>query len=666
MGTETTKVALDLDNEDFVAKLKDSLGLLGDLGSGEGMAGLTESLIATGAVLGVVAVAFAAVKVAIDLTEEAEHIKQVNATFELLAGSAGLAANVIKDQLITAAGGMIGTTEILQAANKAMVTLGDNASKMPEIMELARKVTAVMGGDLTETFEGLSRAMSTGNARMLKQYGLIVDTTKANHGFAESIGVGVDYLDAAGKKQAIFNAAMDQAHTKFDNVDVSITATSNSMKKIGTSFTEIKEIAILAWDAVAGPTVVKMVTAASDVIHGWAVSMKSMFGSGKEQSDATAESLERQISQYKTMIAQTDKAFNPGQYAAYTMQLQHAEAELAKINKQQEHSIELEAHKAQAESKGATAEKKDSSQFVDTQKLLKDKQKFEADILKLHQDRVKADEGLETNYAHMQELRAAQELDIKKKANLDIAKQDKAFNVDHLTTQKQHDAAVVDIRKKSEADIKKLRLQSETDEITVLKNIEAQNKKTTTGMAAGWKKMGVQADMNFKDMAALGEKSATTLSSSMGGAFKSIGDGSKNAADALKGAMFSAIGSIAEQEGEYALLAGIATYDPVQAAEGAALIALGSAISAMGSSSGSSSASGGGGSSSAAKSSSLPAPANSAAAAPAPAAAQPTKHVAINIQGSLFETDQTRQRLMSMIREAGDFSDFNLKQVGQP
>ncbi len=112
------------------------------------------------------------------------------------------------------------------------------------------------------------------------------------------------------------------------------------------------------------------------------------------------------------------------------------------------------------------------------------------------------------------------------------------------------------------------------------------------------------------------------------------------------------------------LLAGIWPPNPIELAEGAALIALGGALKSVGSSSGSSapsapSVSGGGGGGvsavAAAQQSATPNP-----------VATPQKSVSINIQGSLYETDQTRQRLMAMIREAGDFTDFNLKQVGQP
>ncbi len=663
MGTETTKVVLDLDNSEFVSKLRESLGLLGELGSGESLAGLSSTLLGVGAVAGVVAAAFGAVKAAINMVEAAEHIKQVNATFEMLGKSAGIAGDAIRDDLVKAAGGLVDTTEVLEAANKAMIVLGENARKMPEIMELSRKVIAVMGGELTETFEGLSRALAMGNARMLRQYGITVNADEATKKFAASIGVGVEYLDAAGKKQAIFNAAMEQAHAKFDKVDVSITATSNSMHKIGTSFHEIKELAVTMWDAIAGSTVVKNVGAVADAIHGWDVSLKSMFGHGKEQQDATAESLERQIAQYKTMIAQTSQAFNPGDYQMYTAQLKHAEEELAKINKHKAEEIQLEKEKVAGMAKAAPgAEDGGKKQFVDNEKLLKAQQKFESDILKLHQDRIKAEEGVEVDAVKLGQLHEEEMVLTAKKANGEIKKLDTALHTDKTINERQYSEGVIQIQRKMEAELKKIRMKADDDQLQSLKNLEKQNQKTAKGFETAWRKNSMAATQDLKNFAKLGDTSFNAVGKNAASAFQAMGDGSKSAGDAMKGFFFGSIGDIAIAQGTMHLLAGIYPPNPIELAEGAALLALGGALKSVGSSSGASapsaSSTGGGGAAASVS-------ADKAASTPAPKAT-PHKSVAINIHGSLFETDQTRQRLMSMIRESGDYSDFNLKQVGQP
>ena len=198
-----TTVVLDLDNKEFIKKLKESLGLLGEIGETESISNLSVMFMKVGAVAGVAATAVLAVKAALDLAMEAEHIKQINNSFEALAKSAGLSADVIKSELMTAVKGLADDTDVLQSANKAIVAMGGNAAHLGETMEMARKATALFGGDLLGNFETLNTAIASGNTRALRQYGLIIDQDKAYKDYAKTLGISVKYLDDAGKKQAI-------------------------------------------------------------------------------------------------------------------------------------------------------------------------------------------------------------------------------------------------------------------------------------------------------------------------------------------------------------------------------------------------------------------------------------------------------------------------------
>lgn len=160
MADDTTKVVLDLDNSEFVSKLQESLGLLGDFGGGDSLSPLMEKLASIGEVTGVLAVGFLAFKTALDLTTEGEKIEQINQSFEKLAESVGLSASTLKNGLLEATKGLVSETDLLQAANQAIVKMGDNAGRIPEIMELARKATTVFGGDLISNFNQLSSALS--------------------------------------------------------------------------------------------------------------------------------------------------------------------------------------------------------------------------------------------------------------------------------------------------------------------------------------------------------------------------------------------------------------------------------------------------------------------------------------------------------------------------
>ncbi len=657
-----TKVVLDLDNAEFVEKMKESLGLFDSLGNIEALGALTEQLVGIGLVLGPIIAAILAMKAALEMTEEAEKIKQVEATFEMLAENAGLAANVIKNDLVAAVGGMADSTRILEAANKAMSMLGANAAKMPQIMELARKATAIFGGDVLQNFNNIAAAMENGNVRMLRQYGIIVQTDTAHKEYAKSLGIGVEYLSQAGMKQAVFNAAMEQAQKKFADVDLSITATSNATKNIATSLTEIKETALLAWEALAGPTVRTVVETIATKVSHLADRMKSIFGKGEVQAGAKKRLLEEEIASLTVIIEKNEHALIPlGKWLGLTERqkkhLDDMKTQLAKINEEEERAAALAQHKAQAEGKGAS----EKPPQINDEKLKAAKLKFEQDILKIKEDALKAEEQLETNAERLHEIR---ENEISKVAAQSSAKitELKRDGLDKgVINQQQYSTAVVNIQKKMEADIKQIRMKSNEEEVEALKNLEKQTAYTAAGFGNSWRRNSAQAANDIKNFAKLGDMSFHSVGRNASQAFQAMGNGSKSAGEAMKGFLFGTIGDVAIASGEMHLLAGIWPPNPIELAEGAALIALGGALKAVGSSSGSSAPSGGGGSIGAIGGG--PASNAGASAGPTPQAAQ-TKSFTLAVHGNIFETEQTKQRIVDLFRQSADSTDFTFKTIG--
>ncbi len=660
-NNDTTKVVLDLDNAEFVAKMKESLGLLEGLGEVEAMAKLTEQLVGIGLVLGPIVIAILAMKAALEMTEEAEKLKQIDATFEMLAENAGLAADVIKNDLLKAVGGLADEAKVLEAANKAMVTLGANASKMPQIMELARKATAVMGGDMLQNFNNIAMAMENGNVRMLRHYGIVVQTDTAQKAYAKSIGVGVEYLSQAGQKQAVFNAAMEQAEKKYRDVDVTITATSNATKNIATSLIEIKDTALLAWNALAGPTVRGVVEAIADKVGYLANRMKAVFGHGEAQATAKKKLLEDEIASLTVIIEKNEHALIPvGKWLGLTERqkkhLDDMKAQLAKINEEEQKAAELAQHRAQAE--GKTGEKAPAQ--INNDKLLADKLKFEKDIIKIHEEALKAEEQLETNAQRLHEIR---ELEVIKTAAASSAKitELKRDGLDKgVISQQQYSAAVVSIQKKMEADIKQIRMKSNEEEVEALKNLEKQTAYTAAGFANSWRRNSAQAANDIKNFAKLGDMSFHSVGHNASQAFQAMGNGSKTAGEAMKGFLFGTIGDVAIASGEMHLLAGIWPPNPIELAEGAALIALGGALKAVGTSSGSSAPSGGGGSGGIGGSG----PSSAVASAATPPQAAQTKSFTLAVHGNIFETEQTKQRIVDLFRQSADATDYTFKTIG--
>lgn len=662
-NNETTKVVLDLDNDEFVAKLKDSLGLLGEFGKGESIAPLIETLTEVGAVVGVATAAFFAFKTAIDLNVEAEKINQINKSFEALAKSVGLSGSELKEGLLGAAKGLVDETDLLEGANKAIVKMGENASRLPEIMELARKATVVFGGDLMTNFNDISTALASGNARMLRHYGLIIDASKAQEEYAKTLGISKDYLDDTGKRMAIMNAALEQGKEKFANIDESTLKTTNNLQRMGAEFKELKEIAIVAWDKIAGPYVSSFVESLTKSVHGLVLSFKSMFADGAEKENARREILEQSTKSLEQQLAIYKKVNDPALIQITSAALEKQKAELDQLNAKQKTLTDEKAKTAAADKAAAAAENNTQKKGIDYDKLTKDRDKFEKELIKLHKETAAAEEKTETDVTAMMKLQEDKKVAIAQEAERKIAEIKTQYKDKGVINQKQYADAVTQIEKKKASDMTAIDMQTDQARLKALTNLENANKKTTAGITAGFKKMGEQSRQDFMNMSKAGERAFSAIGNNAVSAFKALGNGSKDASSALKGFFLGALGDIAEQQGEAMLLMGLWPPNPVAIAGGGALIALGAAMKAAGDSSGSSSSSvgGGGGYSSAAAASSD----TSANAQPTPAPAE-KKTVTVSIAGNYFETDQTRTRLMDMIREAGDFTDFNLKQIGQP
>lgn len=637
MANEVTKVILDLDNADFVKKLQDSLGWMGKLTDATGFAGLKEALVLTGELVGVLGVAVLALKTSIDFVEEGEKIRQVNAAFEAMAESAGLAADVIKEKLVHAADGLVSETELLKSANKAIAAMGENAEKIPQIMEISRKATALFGGDLITNFEHINGALAAGNVRMLRHYGIIVDVDKATKEYAKSLGTGTDFLNQAGHRQAVFNAALEQATEKFKDVNVDITATSNAFTKMGVSLTEIKEAIILVFDKVLGPLVRRVVGGLASDFHVLAQSVKDYFGETEKKGELQAKAFQKTREQLEQEIA-LNKALGK--------ETKELEIQLKKLDE---------------------AKKDPKTGKTNTDKELEEKRKFEKDLLGLHQARIAAEEKMETTALGLAKLHDEEKVNLEKQTNLKlITLRQQYYDGDKLrgtASANQYAEAKKQIEKKLVADLKQIDQKRYDDELNAAKNMAAQNQTGMKGFVAGWKSGGAEAGKAVKSFAKLGEVSLNSVSSHAKTAFQQMGDGSKTGAEAMKGFILGSLGDIAMEWGTFHLINGLATYNAVEVAEGGALIALGAALSSMsgsGASSSSSADTGGGGGSGPGFSP------GGTSTTPAPVAAPQKKSVTVQIMGHYFETDQTRTRMMDMIRQAGDFTDFNLKQIGQP
>ena len=172
MATKPTEVfGIDLDNKDFNKKVSESKGELKGLGDGKSMEGLMGSFKALLPVIATATAAFFAAKKSLDWALEAEGLKSIELQFDILTKQSGIHTKELRDGLAKVNNGLVNETDLLKMVNEAMLGLGKNAERLPEVLELARKAAVVMGTDTLTAFKRLNEAIIAGSSETLRRMG---------------------------------------------------------------------------------------------------------------------------------------------------------------------------------------------------------------------------------------------------------------------------------------------------------------------------------------------------------------------------------------------------------------------------------------------------------------------------------------------------------------
>jgi len=664
---EETSFKIDLDSEGFVNSANEAYESIMKIGEADNLKGLLKGLEAAGPLLGVIAVAFIEVKTIFESVFDAEKIAAVNQEFEILTDRAGIFSNTLKEGLEKSAHGLVTETELLEATNKALIELQVGAEKLPQIMNLARQASQINGQTMIQNFESITRAIATGNTRMLRQLNIVIDQKKAWQDFAASIGVGVSALSLAGKQQAVLNATLEAGSKQLKGIDGDIKIATNSWQQFKVSITEIKEtFATMISESIAGQATKSAIKYLSDSVHALSISLRRDAGDGMELLGNKSAYLSLKLTEArKNMMELQHKATKWGDPSGmannYIAELSRAKVVYQDLLKQNS-AITAEIKKQKDVSKEKTSAVKGTPSLVDKNIILKDKNALNKELIALDEKRIKSEEDLETNAANLAKLREQEYLNIEKKAANEIDEINRKLSSGEISDKKLAKAQIVSISKKADQDITASKIKAKDDAIKAAKELELAEEKTMKGFTGGWQVATATGAKNFQNMATLGEKANSGLTNSMTAGFKAIGDGSQDAATAMGQAFLGEIGQEATSRGEFLLASSIWPPNPLGLAAGGALVALGSKLSSMGSSSSSSVSSGvsaGGGSASSAAPSAASSPLTSAAS-------QTVSHQSTNLvfNGPILSDATTQRWITDAVRGAADAQNFTVQSVG--
>ena len=634
MATEKQTLKLDLDNADFVAKAKESAALMSKIASVENIAEVAAAFRGMLPALAAVTAAVFVLKKAIDFTLEGENIRQINAQFDALAKSVGLASDELKDQIMATTKGLLDEEDALQSASAAIVSLGENANRLPEIFELARKAGALFGGDITQRVEQISSALASGNARMLRQLGIIVDNDKALKAYAKAIGVTVDMLTDQQRKQAIMNEALEQGRKKFESVPEGIKPLTKALQQLKVLVVDIGEAFILLVEKTIGPTLVTLTKGLGDFAKSANLFLKEKLGDATESAAASIDRLVFRHEKLKEKIQELEEAqakFGKGD--PYLANQRAAEIDRLKASLS---GLTEEIKKAGA---GERIEPKPEGAAPAVTPTLSGMTKEQTAELAEHRM------GLITQMRAI-EYEAAQGT---------------------LREEDERTAYIYAIRQEAQAKIDALNAQGPekvknlaTQELLIRKQAEDKIVALTKASANAQK----QTYMDLLNKMGAAQAGVTV---GLVAGFKNLAKGGKEAAQAMKAAFLNMLADRAEGEGAMKIAEGIWPPNPLALASGAALLALSGVLR--------SAAGGGGGSIGAVAgagpgSGGMPVVVNQGMA-PMTTDTRPEltqsrqRAVTVAIQGNYFETEQTRRALLEMIRAETDATSFQYIQIPQ-
>lgn len=288
---------------------------------GQNVIALNQGLELAGKLVSTIGKAF---EKAFDMALAGEQIDAINIRFKAIADQAGLIPEQISKGIEDAVHGTVDMEDALKAASNSMMTLGENANRIPEMFELAKKAAMATGQDVVDVFERISMAAATGSTRALRDINLIVNAEDAYKKYGEKVGVAANNLSEAQRQQAILNAVLEKGNTQFKNITGSITPLTEASKQFKVALNEIGDSISLVISRKLGPSLAALTSSFAGAFNNAAQKIKEVFL-------GELPPVEEQIKRIKTQIKDIEmlKSFDPGLYQARQLELSQLKEQLA-------------------------------------------------------------------------------------------------------------------------------------------------------------------------------------------------------------------------------------------------------------------------------------------------------------------------------------------------
>lgn len=589
-----------------------------------------------------------------------EKVNAVNAQFANVAIASGLAVDEFSTSIIKATDGLIDDEDALQIATKGIIALGKEASKIPEILEQSRAVSRALGKDFKSTFEDLSQFVETGNARVLRQFGIILDLDKAYKKAAESVGLTTAELTEQQKQTVRTNLVLDELPKKFGAAAQSVTPladafdrlrvkASNALEAVQSSLAEVITKAFVDEADLSNVSFNRITAQLTD-------NLKTIDGINKTLADISA-------SGDRSALASTQKS-------ALLQRISELRGENRRLQVQGSGLSDQALFAGLDASRDAGGQAPSLELTAEQQKLLADRnkknlaelQKFQSDQDKIVTDselkRIDLLRNFDQQETAIRALANQQQITLEQQKNVALSQVDEQFSAQKGFTADQREQARLSLQAsfyQRELDLAK----QQKDQLVAIeqeKNLNLLNSSNAyfSGFTLAANQFAASAGATFKE---LGKQAFTTITKGVGGAFAAYGAALKNGENANKAFLESTLkffGDLAVNIGSYYIALGAAKLfgTPADKADAFPLIAAGAALAVLGgvlgagNSKSPQSDTGGGIASQ---------PSTGADLAPtSPTAVSPQTQVQVVVQGNVFDSDETGMRIVDLLNQSFD------------
>lgn len=211
----------------------------------QGMGGLVGAYATLAAQLFAVSAAFNFLKQAGDL----KILQQGQVAYS---GATGIAMRTLTNDIIAATNAQITFQDASQAAAIGVAS-GLSPDQLTRLGSAAKNASAILGRDVTDSFNRLVRGVTKAEPELLDELGIILRLTKASEDYALILGKDADALTTFEKSQAVANAVLTQAEDKYGRIMAIMDTGTNRYAKLGKAFDDIVNKFKLGAEKAAGP-----------------------------------------------------------------------------------------------------------------------------------------------------------------------------------------------------------------------------------------------------------------------------------------------------------------------------------------------------------------------------------------------------------------------------